>query len=323
MSFTSFARPLAAVVLGLCAAQPAWAAYPERPIKYVLSSGAGSAPDTLMRMVLQEVGQRMGATFVVENRSGAAGLLAMQAIANAEPDGYTVGHGNTQTLGISPSLSPQSATAAQRVDLIVQVGYTANLLSVRPGLPVDSVQSLIDYAKAHPGKLVYASAGNGTSGHVGAELFREMSGIEIVHAPYRSAPAGVNDVMAGHVDMVFDNMAGSLPFAKEGKLKALAVTSAQRSPLIPELPTVSEAGVKGFEVTAWSGVIAPKGVPADRIEAINRAVNAVLKEPRIIQGMRDLGYEVAGGTSQSFTDMVLRERAKWAGVIKSSGASID
>jgi tripartite-type tricarboxylate transporter receptor subunit TctC len=323
MSFTSFARPLAAVVLGLCAAQSAWAAYPERPIKYVLSSGAGSAPDTLMRMVLQEVGQRMGATFVVENRSGAAGLLAMQAIANAEPDGYTVGHGNTQTLGISPSLSPQSATAAQRVDLIVQVGYTANLLSVRPDLPVDSVQSLIDYAKAHPGKLVYASAGNGTSGHVGAELFREMSGIEIVHAPYRSAPAGVNDVMAGHVDLVFDNMEGSLPFAKDGKLKALAVTSAQRSQLIPELPTVSEAGVKGFEVTAWSGVIAPKGVPADRIEAINRAVNAVLKEPRIIQGMRDLGYEVAGGTSQSFTDMVMRERAKWAGVIKSSGASID
>ena len=320
------------IAIGACAAiaaaaltvsGEALAEYPDRPIKYVLSSGAGSAPDTLMRLILEDVGKRIGTAIVIENKSGGGGLIAMQTIASATPDGYTIGHGNTQTLGINPSLSKAGLAAADHVELIVQTGYTPNLLSVSPSLPVKSVGELIAYAKTNPGKLVFGSAGNGTSGHVGAELFKYMTKTKMVHAPYKTAPAAVNDVMAGHVDLVFDNIAGSLAAAKGGKLKPLAVTSLKRSPLVPNLPTVSEAGVPGFEVIAWSGVIGPKGMPPAVVQKLNAAVNESLKSPHVVSGMRDLGYEVVGGTPAEFSTWVKRERAKWADVIRTSGASVD
>lgn len=316
-------RTAAVLALGIVAAQAAHAEYPDRPIKYVLSSGAGSGPDSLMRLVLAEAGKHLGATFVIENRSGGGGIIALQAIANAAPDGYTVGHGNTQTLGINPSLSPAGKLEADRIQPIVQMGYTPNLLSVRNGLPVKSVSELITYAKAHPNKLVYGSAGNGTSGHVGTELFKNMAGIEMVHAPYKTAPAAVNDVMAGHVDVVFDNLAGSMSHAKNGKLQALAVTGPRRSALLPDLPTVSEAGLPGYEVVAWSGIIGPKALPPAIAQKINAAINKTLKEPSIIKGMHDLGYEIVGGTPEQFAAMVAKERAKWADVIRKSGAKTD
>lgn len=318
-----FRKVAALVALGLIGTQSAYAEYPDRPIKYVLSSGAGSAPDTLMRLVLAEAGKRLGATFIVENRSGAGGLIALQAIANSAPDGYTVGHGNTQTLGINPNLSAAGKAEADRIQPIVQFGYTANLLSVRPGLPVTSVEELIAYAKANPGKLVYGSAGNGTSGHVGIELFRHMAGIDMVHAPYKTAPAAVNDVMAGHVDLVLDNLAGSLPFAKNGKLRALAVTSTARSPLLADTPTVSEAGLPGYEVIAWSGMIGPKGMAPSIVQKLNAALNLTLKDPNVVKGMHDLGYEIVGGSSDEFGAMVVRERAKWATAVQRSGAKTD
>lgn len=327
MSLVSALRSLrqAAAVLaaGALLLPLAHAEYPDRPIKYILSSGAGSGPDTLMRLVLAEAGKRLGASFVIENRSGGGGIIALQAIANAAPDGYTVGHGNTQTLGINPGLSAAGKAEAERIQPIVQVGYTPNLLSVRPGLPVKSVAELIAYAKAHPGKLIYGSAGNGTSGHVGTELFRSMAGIDMVHAPYKTAPAAVNDVMAGHVDLVFDNLGGSIAHARNGKLRALAVTAPRRMALLPDLPTVAEAGVPGYEVVAWSGVIGPKGLPAAVVQKINAAINQTLKEPAIVKGIQELGYEVVGGSSEQFAAMVLRERAKWADAIRKSGARTD
>lgn len=317
------ARAAIMTVLVLAAGQPALAAYPDRPIKYVLSSGAGSAPDALMRLILEDVSKRIGTAIVIENRSGGGGLIAMQTIASSAPDGYTIGHGNTQTLGINPSLSKAGLAAANHVELIVQTGYTPNLLSVSPTLPVKSVGELIAYARANPGKLVFGSAGNGTSGHVGAELFKYMTKTDMVHAPYKTAPAAVNDVMAGHVDLVFDNIAGSLAAVKGGKLKPLAVTSLKRSPLVPNLPTVSEAGVAGFEVIAWSGIIGPQGMPPAVVQKLNTAVNQSLKDPHVVKGMRDLGYEVVGGTPAEFSAWVKHERAKWADVIRTSGAVVD
>jgi len=316
-------RSLAVAAIGLLAASATWAEYPDRPIRYLLGAGAGSGPDSLMRMLLQDVGKRLGTQFVIDNRVGAGGLIAMQAIANAAPDGYTVGHGNVQMLAISPGLSKDSRAAAERVQMIVQFGQTPNLLSVSPTLPVTSVRELIGYAKAHPGKLTYASAGNGTSGHVGAELFKSLSGTDIVHAPYKTAPAGVNDVMAGHVDMVFDNLAGSMVLAKSGKLRALAITSLKRSPLMPDVPTVAESGVPNFEVLAWSGVIAPHGLPPAVAKKINAAFNESLKDPVVVKAMRELGYEAVGGTPEEFANWVARERAKWADVIRKSGAKAD
>ena len=317
-------RQAAAVLAaGALLASAAHAEYPDRPIKYILSSGAGSGPDTLMRLVLADAGKRLGTSFVIENRSGGGGIIALQAIANAAPDGYTVGHGNTQTLGINPGLSAAGKAEAERILPIVQIGYTPNLVSVRPGLPVKSVAELIAYAKAHPGKLIYGSAGNGTSGHVGTELFRSMAGIDMVHAPYKTAPAAVNDVMAGHVDLVFDNLGGSIAHARNGKLRALAVTAPKRMALLPDLPTVAEAGVPGYEVVAWSGVIGPKGLPAPIVQRINAAINQTLKEPAIVKGIQELGYEVVGGSAEQFAAMVLRERAKWADAIRKSGARTD
>ncbi|AGW93567.1 MULTISPECIES: Bug family tripartite tricarboxylate transporter substrate binding protein [Cupriavidus] len=314
---------LAGVVAAVAVVPHARAEYPDKPIKYVLSAGAGSGPDSLMRLVLQDVGKRLGQTIVVDNRPGGGGLIAMQSIANAAPDGYTIGHGNTQTLGINPSMNKASKTAADHVQLIVQVGYTPNLLSVSPKLPVNSVKDLVAYGKSRPGKLMFASAGNGTSGHLSGELFKKMTGIEMIHVPYKTAPAGVNDVMAGHVDLVFDNLAGSLAAAKSGKLKALAVTGPKRSPLMPDLPTVSEAGVPQFEVVAWSGVIAPEGLPPAIAQKINTAVNQTLKDPHVIEGMRDLGYVIVGGTAADFSTVVKKERAKWGDIVKRSGAATD
>ena len=322
-SFRKLRRLAALAAIGVLASQAAHAEFPDHPIKYVLSSGAGSGPDTLMRMVLAEAGKHLGTSFVIENRSGGGGIIALQAIANAAPDGYTVGHGNTQTLGINPGLSAAGKAVAERIQPIVQIGYTPNLVSVRPGLPVKSLAELIAYAKANPGKLVYGSAGNGSSGHVGTELFKSMAGIDLVHAPYKTAPAAVNDVMAGHVDLVFDNLAGSLPFANSGKLRPLAITGPVRSAMLPSVPTVSEAGVPGYEVVAWSGVIGPKGLPPAVAQKINAAINLTLKEPSVIKGMHELGYEVVGGTSEQFGAMVVRERTKWAMAIRRSGAKTD
>lgn len=321
--FSTLRKAAAVLAAGALLAHAAHAEYPDRPIKYILSSGAGSGPDTLMRLVLADAGKRLGTSFVIENRSGGGGIIALQAIANAAPDGYTVGHGNTQTLGINPGLSAAGKAEAERILPIVQIGYTPNLVSVRPGLPVKSVAELIAYAKAHPGKLIYGSAGNGTSGHVGTELFRSMAGIDMVHAPYKTAPAAVNDVMAGHVDLVFDNLGGSIAHARNGKLRALAVTAPKRMALLPDLPTVAEAGVPGYEVVAWSGVIAPKGLPAPIVQRINAAINQTLKEPAIVKGIQELGYEVVGGSAEQFAAMVLRERAKWADAIRKSGARTD
>lgn len=322
-------RPLSQILpaLALMAAcgisTAAHAEYPDHSIKYIIGSGAGSGPDSLMRVVLQEVSKRIGQPIVIENRPGASGVISMQAIATAQPDGYTIGHGNVQSMGISPNLLPAARVAADKVETIVQVGYTPNLLSVSPKLPVKSVGELVQYAKAHPGKLVYASAGNGTSGHIGAELFKALTKTEIVHIPYKSAPLAVNDVMAGHVDMVFDNFGGSVAFARAGKLKTLAITSAKRSQLLPDIPTVSESGVPGFEVIAWSGIIAPKGIPKEAAQRLNSAVNEVLKDPNVLKEFRALGYEPAGGSGAQFQAWVTSEQGKWGEILKSAGIKAD
>lgn len=317
----SLLRGLAALaVLSAIFIQPSRAEYPDRPIKYVMSAAVGSAPDTLMRLVLADVAKRLGTPIVFDTRVGAGGTIAMQAIASAAPDGYTIGHGNTQTLGVNPGLSRAGMALAHEVELIVQVGYTANILSVTPSLPVNSVKELIAHAKANPGKTTFGSGGNGTANHVGGELLNSVAGIKMVHVPYKGGPAAVNDVMAGHINMVLDNVAGSLPNIKAGKLKALAITSARRSPLLPNVPTMSET-LPGFEIISWSGLIGPKGMPAAVAQKLNAAVNQTLREPQIIESMRELGYEVVGGTPADFTAWVYRERTKWEQVIKFSGAT--
>jgi len=314
---------LSCFALAAAVPQAAWAQYPERPIKYIMPAGPGSAPDSLMRMLLADVSKRLGTPIIIENRTGGGGLIAMQAIVSAASDGYTIGHGNTQTLGINPGLSQVAMDLSKKVDLIVQVGYTTNILSVNPNLPVNSVKELVAYAKAHPGELKFGSAGNGTSGHVGGELFKTMTGTDMIHVPYKSAAPAVADVMAGHVDLMFDNLASSLPQVKAGKLKPLGVTSLKRTPLAPNVLTVSEAGVPGYETVSWSGLIGPKGLSPEITKKLNEAVNQSLKDPQIVANLHELGYEIVGGTAADFAVWSQREQSKWTAVIRASGAKTD
>ncbi len=252
------------------AAANAAAAYPERPLRYVMGSAAGGGPDVAARIVMTELGRQIGQQVVVENRPGGSGTIGTEMIARATPDGYTIGHGNIQTLAISRSVLP---TLPYNIDTdlqpIVHMYGTPNLLAVTLSIPVQSVQELIGYARKNPDKLLYASTGSGSSVHVGMELFKLMTGTQMVHVPFKAAVVAITDLTAGRVHLKADNINSIGPHVKAGRLRGLAVTSAKRVPAFSELPTVAEAGVPGFDVSAWAGVIVPAGVPQPIVARLN------------------------------------------------------
>lgn len=311
------ALPLAIARVAHSASQP----FPDGPIKYIIGSGAGSSGDTAMRVILHEMGQLIGAPFVVENRSGAGGIIALDAVVNATPNGQTLGHGNTPMLAILPGISKRAASGASRITPIAPVGFVSSLLSVRSGLEVNSVAELIKYAKEKPGKLTYGAA-MGTTGHVGMELFKKMTGTDILHVPYKAPPPALNDLLAGQIDIVMDNVASSLEFAKTKKMKTLAITSRERSQLLPEIPPVS-ATVPGFESVAFTGVMGPAGMDTAVVAKINAAVNEALKKPNVVKLMSELGYELRPGTPQQYAETVAAERRKWSAIVKETGVTMD
>ena len=306
------------------AGAPAAAQYPDRPIKYILSSAPGSGPDNMVRALVSRLSAHLGGvSIVVENRPGAGGLIAMNALANASPDGYTIGHGNIQTMAISPGLAQASLAAIQGIDYIGLIGTAPNFLLVGPSISADvrSVQDLVAHAKKHAGKLSYASGGNGTSHHLGMELFKQISQIDLLHVPYKSTSVGVADLAGKRVDLMMDGPEGpsaSLATPESG-IRRLAVTSARRLADFPDVPTMAEAGVTDYEVVAWSGLIAPKGMAADKVERINTALRAVLKEPDFVRFLRSSGYEPRAGSPADFRKLAEDERAKWGGVIRAIG----
>jgi tripartite-type tricarboxylate transporter receptor subunit TctC len=315
---------LLALVLALGAAWPVAAQYPERAIRFIVPQAAGSATDNISRIVAPELAKQLGQSVVVDNRPGGALTIGIDAVAKAPPDGYTLGMGPVGALAITRHMVAKLPYDIER-DLqpvaIVTTGYM--LLAISPKFPVESVRELIDYAKKNPGKLSNASSSNGSPGHVSGELFKSMTGTDIVHIPYKGGAPAIADLIAGNVQLMFESTNSIAPHVKNGRVRALAVTGAKRSTSLPEVPTLAEAGVPGYEVNTWSGVIAPAGLPRAVLGRLNAAVNAAIATPQAKARLAELGNEGGGGTPEDFAELIRRDSAKWAEVVRRSGAKID
>jgi tripartite-type tricarboxylate transporter receptor subunit TctC len=312
------------MIFVVTAATATAAAYPERPLRYVIPSAAGGGPDTAARVVMAELGKQLGQQVVVDNRPGGSGTIGTEVIVRATPDGYTIGHGNILTLGINRSVLPRLPYDLDRdLQPVVQMYATPNLLAVTLSLPVKSVHDLVNYAKKNPDGLLYASTGNGSSIHVSGELFKLMTGTQMVHVPFKSAALAITDLTAGRVHLMFDNINSIGPHVKAGRLRGLGVTTLERVPAFAELPTVAESGVPGFEVTAWAGVIVPVKVPKAIVARLNAEINKTLSAPVVRERLIAQGLAVKGGTPDEFAGHIRKEAAKWANVVKRAGVKVD
>jgi tripartite-type tricarboxylate transporter receptor subunit TctC len=319
MSAGAFA---ALAALGL--PQRARAQWPARPIRLVVPSAAGGSPDVVCRILAAELSKSLGQQVIVDNKPGAASTIGTVEVVRAEPDGHTLGYANVVTLAINRSLLAKLPYDPDtQLVPIGLIGHVQNALVVRPDLPAKTVRDLIDHARARPGKLVVGSPGNGTTGHLGAELFKSMTGTFILHVPYRGSPAAIQDLIGGQVDLLFDNLSSILPHIKSGRVRALGVSGAARSPLLPDVPTLDEAGVRGYRTEGWGGLVAPAGTPAPIIERLNREMNTVLASPAVIERYAALSFELTPGPPAALFERARRETPMWAEVIKRAGAKID
>jgi len=299
-------------------------AYPTKPIRLVVPFPAGGATDILAREVAKHLTDAWGQSVVVDNRPGAGGNIGSELVAKAAPDGYTLEMGTVGTHAINASLySKMPYDHVRDFVPVILVAGVPNVLEVNPALPVNSVQELIAYAKANPGKLNFASSGSGTSIHLSGELFKVMAGVQMMHVPYKGSAPALQDLIGGQVQLMFDNLPPSLPQIKAGKLRALAVTSAARAPALPDTPTVAEAGLPGFEASSWFGVLAPAGTPPEIVNKLNAEIAKWLASPGAKEKLANVGANIAGGTPEDFARHIQAETTKWAKVVKESGAKVD
>jgi tripartite-type tricarboxylate transporter receptor subunit TctC len=319
-------RALLAGLAALPLAHPAVAqgAWPARPVRVVVPFAPAGATDILGRLTATELGTALGQSFVVENRAGAGGNLGSDLVAKSPPDGYTLLFGAAGNIGINPSLFANMPYDPARdlapVSLIAEV---TNILVVHPSVNARSVQELIALGRTTPGGLVYASSGNGSTIHLSAELFAAMTRLPMTHVPYRGSGPAMADLLAGRVSLMFDNLPSALPHVREGRLRALAVTAARRSPVLPDLPTIAEAGVPGYEATSWFGLFAPAGTPREIIDRMAREMAAFARRPEVAERIRALGAEPITNTPDEFAAMVRAEIDKWGAVVRASGARAD
>jgi tripartite-type tricarboxylate transporter receptor subunit TctC len=317
---------LSSTVLAAWLAGPglAQAAYPERPIALVVPFPAGGSTDLVARVVAERMGKELGQSIVVENRGGAGGNIGSAAVAKADPDGYTILMGTVATHALNPALyrkMPYDAVADfAPVALLVVV---PNVLVVNPNFPAKNVQELVALLKEKPGEYSYASSGNGTPLHLSGELFKSMAGVDMVHIPYKGAGPALIDVMGGHVPIMFDNLPSSTEHIRAGKLRGLAVTTAERAPSMPDLPTIAESGLPGYETYTWNALFAPAGTPKDVIDRLNAAANTAVADPDVQAKLKDVGAVPKGSTPDELASHVKAELAKWAPIVKASGAQID
>ena len=312
------------VVLICLIAGPVAAAYPEKPIRFVIPSAPGGSPDVLMRILLAEMSKNMGASFVVENKPGASFVLGTMDIVRAPADGYTLGYGNIVSLAVNRSLLATVPYDVERdLTLVSNCVRVYNMLAVNNNVPVRTVPELIAHAKRNPGRLVMASAGNGTTGHLGGELFKAMTGTFILHVPYRGSAQAINDLMGGQVQVMFDNVPSIGPHVKAGRVRGIAVSGPRRSLVFPEIPTVAEAGVPGYETIAWGGIIGPANLPKDIVARLLAEIRTAYASPAVQERYRNLDTEIDGGTPEQFLALTRAETPKWAAVVKRSGAKID
>ena len=316
-------RNLLALAL-LLAALPAHAAWPEKPIRFIVPSAAGGSPDVLMRVMTNELSKQMGVGIVVDNKPGASFTIGTAEIARSAPDGYTLGYGNIVSLAVVQTLLASVPYNVEKdLTLVSNTIRVFNLLAVNNDLPVKTVPDLIAYAKKNPGRLAMASGGNGTTGHLGGELFKSMTDTFILHVPYRGSPQGINDLISGNAQMMFDNISSIGPHAKSGRVRGIAVSGPRRSPVFPDLPTVAEAGVPGYETVAWGGVIGPANLPREVMARLAAEIRRALAAPALIERYKSLDTEIDGGTPEEFAALAKRETPKWAAVIKRANVKVD
>jgi tripartite-type tricarboxylate transporter receptor subunit TctC len=300
------------------------AAYPEKPVRFVVPSAPGGSVDVLMRILTQQLSTQMGVAFVVENKPGASFVPGTMDIVKAAPDGYTIGYGNIVSLAVNRTLLPSLPYDYEKdLTLVSNCVRVFNMLAVSNKLPVRSVQELIDYAKKNPGKLATGSSGNGTTGHLGAELFKSMTGTDIMHVPYKGSPQAINDLVSGEIQVMFDNVPSIGPHVKSGRVRGLGVSAPQRAASFPDIPTIAEAGVPGYETNSWGGVIGPAKLPPEIIMKLHTEIKRALASPAVAERYRQLDAEPDGGTPQEFLALVRKETPKWAEVIRRSGAKVD
>lgn len=310
-----------ALALSLSTAQ---AAYPDKPIHIVVPFAAGGGVDILTRVLAQNLSDSLHQPVIVEDRPGAGGNLGMDYVAKAAPDGYTLAMATTGTQEINPGLySRLPYDAVKSFSPVTLVASVPNVLVVNERVPVKSLKDLIALAKAQPGKLSFASFGNGTSNHLSGELLKQMAGINVLHVPYKKATQAVTDLISGQVSFAFVNMPLALPHVHSGQLRALAVTGAQRSGTQPQLPTMSEAGLPGFVVESWYGLMAPAHTPPEVVQHIRQAVLAALAKPEVKGFFGKQGADVVTSTPEELAAMIKKGQVRWAKIIKDSGAHVD
>lgn len=299
-------------------------AYPTKPIRLIIPFAVGGSTDNLGRVLAARLSEKLGQQVVADNRPGAGGNIGTDLVAKAPADGYTLLFATEGTLGINPSLYKKLPFDPEKdFTPIAQFASVPNILVVNPKVQAKTVQELAAYAKSKPASLNMGSAGNGTTNHLSGELFQSMTGASFTHVPYKGSGPAMADLLADQIQLMFDNLPGSLPHVKAGSLRALAVTSAKRSPLLPDVPTMAEAGVPGYDVEVWFGVAAPKGLPPQTLATLSKAITEISQEPATIEKILNIGATPLTSTPAEFGSRIQEARIKWAPIVAHSGAKID
>ncbi len=316
---------VAAVLVIAVLPQAAFAqAYPAKPVRILAPFPAGAGVDIVARMIGQPLAEQWGQAVVVDNRPGAGGTIACELVAKAVPDGHTLLLGNISTFAMAPSLYKKvNYDPVKSFAPITRVNTSTNILVVHPNVQAATTQAFIALAKARPGQINYASAGSGTSPHLAGELFKSMAGIDLVHVPYKGSPQALTDLLGGQTQAMFASLVSAIPHVRQNRLRALGMTALQRSAALPEVPTISESGLRGYDVSVWMGIAAPAGTPPAVIAQLNRQVAAILKTPDIREKLAAQGLEAVTDTPAEFTAYIAAEVPKWAKVIRQAGIVAD
>jgi tripartite-type tricarboxylate transporter receptor subunit TctC len=316
---------MGAIAVIVCGGVSAYAQspYPSKVIKIVVPTAPGGGNDAMARIVAAKLQDRWKQGVIVENKAGGNGAIASEYVARAAPDGYTLLFGYIATHGINPGLSKVPYDPIKDFVPIAEIAEAQGVLVVNPKVEAKTVKELIALAKAKPGTMSYASAGNGTAPHIAGELFKQQAGVDILHVPYKGSGPAMTDTLAGTTQIMFPSLVAATSHMKSGKLRALAVTGSKRSPLYPNLPTVAESGVAGFEITQWYGFFAPAKTPADIVDKLNKEIVAIMKEPDVAKKFADQGADIVTGSSADFGKLVERELARWSKFIKEAKITAD
>ncbi len=327
-AFGAFALALASLLTTLprlaAAAETAAPAYPDKPVRLIVPFPPGGGADSLARLMMPKVAQALGQSIVIDNKAGAGGNIGAQVASRAAPDGYTLFYGTNGTHAINAHLySKPGFDPVKDFTPVSRLTEIAAMLIVNPQLPVQSAAELIAYAKAHPNKLNFASAGNGTTSHLAGELFKTQAGIDIVHVPYRGGALAMTDLIGGQVQMMIEVMPNAYPMAQAGRVRGLAVSTQKRFPGAPDVPTIAESGLPGFEAAAWDGIFVPDGTPQAIVDRLNAAIRQALADPELIAALRARGAVPVPGTPASFAQFITRSAETWGQAVRASGAKID